>query len=140
MKELNEVKMQRLLDEQLKEEEQQGLPGIEEDADLYRLLFIALADEPADLQNNDLADTVVKQIKIDEQKAEALRYGMIIAAILIAGITAAYFSLKYSNPVVLKSAWIFIAAYKWIFIFFIFCFGLIEIADKNLVKRKLASS
>ena len=45
MKELNEVKMQRLLDEQLKEEEQQGLPGIEEDADLYRLLFIALADE-----------------------------------------------------------------------------------------------
>ena len=83
---------------------------------------------------------VVKQIKIDEGKAEVLRYGMIIAAVLIAGITAAYFSLNYSNPVVLKSALIFIATYKWILIFFIFCFGLIEIADKNLVKRKLVNS
>jgi hypothetical protein len=136
MKELNEGKMQRLLYEQLKEDAKQGLPGIEEDADLYRLLFTALADEPDDLHNNDLAHMVVKQIKIDERKEEALRYGIIIAAVLIAGIAAAYFSLHYLNPAALKSALIFIATYKWIFIFFIFCFGLIEIADKKLVKSK----
>jgi uncharacterized membrane protein len=139
MKELNEKEFQRLLDEQFKEVEKQGLHNIEEDADLYRLLFTALADEPTVLQNNDLADMVVKQIKINEQKAETLRYSMIIAAVLIAGITVAYFSLHYINPAVLKSTLIFMATYKWIFIFFLFCFGLIEIADKNLVKRKLVS-
>ena len=139
MKELNEKEFQRLLDEQFKEVEKQGLHNIEEDADLYRLLFTALADEPTVLQNNDLADMVVKQIKINEQKAETLRYSMIIAAVLIAGITVAYFSLHYINPAVLKSTLIFMATYKWIFIFFVFCFGLIEIADKNLVKRKLVS-
>ena len=139
MKELNEKEFQRLLDEQFKEVEKQGLHNIEEDADLYRLLFTALADEPTVLQNNDLADMVVKQIKINEQKAETLRYSMIIAAVLIAGITVAYFSLHYINPAVLKSTLIFMATYKWIFIFFVFCFGLIEIADKNLVKSKLVS-
>jgi hypothetical protein len=137
MEELNEEEIQRLLEQQLKEGGMQELPGSNKDAGLYQLLFAALADEPGTLQNSGLAEAVVKQIKINEQKTESLRYNILIAAVLVAGLLSSYFAISYLNPAVLQSALIFIEAYKWIFIFIIFCFGIIEIADKSLVKRSL---
>lgn len=139
MKQLNEEDIKRLLQQQREQDTKLGLPAGENDAEFYGLLFTALADEPATLPNINLAETVVRQIKINEQKAESFRYSIIIASTLIAGVLSAYFSIGYINPIVLKSALNFIDVYKWIFIFIILCFGIIEIADKNLVKRKLVS-
>ena len=133
MKALSEEEKQQLLEQQLKEGGMHELPGGDKDTALYQLLFTALSVEPEVSQHSDLADVVVKQIKTREQKAESLRYSMIIAAVLIAGVIAAYFSIGYVSPTALKPALSFIVTYKWIFAFIIFCFGLIEIADRKLV-------
>ena len=140
MKQLKEEDIKRLLEEQQEEGGRQGLPADENEEAIYRLLFTALADEPATLPDIDLAETVVKQIKINEQKAESFRYTLAIAAVLIGGMLSAYFAISYISPANLKPALNFIDAYKWIFIFIIFCFALIEIADKTLIKRNLLSS
>jgi hypothetical protein len=89
------------------------------------------------LQNINLAEAVVEQIKTNEQRAESLKYNLIIVAVLIAGIVSAYFAIDYINPIVLKSVLNFIDAYKWILIFIFVCFAAIEAGDKKLVKRKL---
>ena len=107
---------------------------------LFRRWIAALADEPAFLPKTDLAEAVVKQIKINDQKAEAWRYNSITASVVIVGALSAYFAIGYINPDALKSALNFIEAYKWIFLFVIPCFVVIEIADKNLVKRKFVGS
>jgi len=138
MKALSEQEIQELLEQQLKEGGMRELPGSDKNEELYHLLFTALAAEPEVSQHGDLADAVVKQIKIRVQKAESLRYNMIIAAVLIAGVIAAYFSISYVSPTALKPALSFIITYKWIFAFVIFCFGLIEIADRKLVIRSLS--
>ena len=138
MKALSEEEIQELLEQQLKEGGMRELPGTDKNAELYHLLFTALSAEPEVSRHSDLADAVVKQIKTREQKAESLRYSMIIAGVLIAGVIAAYFSISYVSPTALKPALSFIITYKWIFAFVIFCFGLIEIADRKLVIRSLS--
>jgi hypothetical protein len=137
MKVPSEEEIQQMLEQQLKEGRIHELPGSNEDTALYRLLFTALADEPETLQNIDLAEAVVKQIKAREQKAESFRYIMVIATVLIAGAIGGYFSIIYFNPAFLNPVLNFILLYRWIFIFIIFCFGIIEIADKKLVIRSL---
>lgn len=138
MKALSEEEIQQQLEQQLKEGGMQELVGNDKDRALYQLLFTALALEPEVLQHSDLADAVVKQIKARQQKAESLRYSMVIAAVLVIGVIAAYFSIIYINPTVLKPTFSFIVTYKWIFAFIIFCFALIEIADRKLVIKSLS--
>jgi hypothetical protein len=140
MKAPNEKEIQRLLDEQLKENGEPGLLSSvsKEDEELYKLLFTTLADEPTDLQNVSLAEGVIKKIKAKEQKAESLRYLSLIAATLILGLLYAYCATYYISQPVLTSILSFIADYKWIFLFIICSVIIIEIADKNLVKRKSA--
>jgi hypothetical protein len=133
MKALSEEEIQQLLEQQLKEGRMQELPGNDRDTALYQLLFTALAAEPETSKNIDLAEAVVKQIKMRQQKAESLRYSMVIAAVLVAGIIGAYFSINYVSPTVVEPALNFMITYKWIFAFVIFCVGLIEIADRKLV-------
>jgi hypothetical protein len=138
MKALNDEEIKRMLDEQLKEDGKSPLTGNDEDAALYRLLFTALADEPAELQNAGLAESVIQQIKINGQKTEALRYKMIIVAVLMAGIVSAYFAIGYVSPASLLAVLSFIYLYKWIFVFIALCMAAIETADKSLIKRKIA--
>jgi hypothetical protein len=140
MKELNEKELKRLLEEQLEQDGKQLSPGNDDDAALYRLLFTALADEPNTSVNINLAESVIKQIKINELKKESIRYNMLIAFVLIAGVLSAYFAISYISPAALNSALNFIETYRWIAIFIILCFGIIQIADKNLVKRNLLSN
>jgi len=140
MKEPNEKELKQLLEEQLEQDGEQRSPGNDDDAALYRLLFTALADEPETPGNVDLAESVVKQIKIDELKKESIRYNMLIAFVVIAGVLSAYFAINYISPAALNSALNFIDTYRWIVVFIILCFGIIQIADKNLVKKNLLSS
>ncbi len=133
MKAPSDEEIQQLLEQQLKEGGLHELPGSDEDSTLYRLLFTALAAEPEVSRHSDLAKAVVKQIKTREQKAESLRYGVIIATVLVTGVIGAYFSISYVSPAIVGPALNFILAYKWIFAFIILCFGLIQIADKKLV-------
>ena len=140
MKELNEKELKRLLEEQLEQDGKERSPGNDDDAALYRLLFTALADAPDTPVNIDLAESVVKQIKINELKKEAIRYNMLIAFVVIAGVLSAYFAISYISPVALNSALNFIETYRWIAVFIILCIGIIQIADKNLVKKNLLSS
>ncbi|MDB5136863.1 MAG: hypothetical protein JWP37_3466 [Mucilaginibacter sp.] len=139
MKELNEEDIQRLLEQHLKENGKQELPGSNKDIALYQLLFTALAGEPNTLKSGDMADAVIKQIQINEKKAESFRYNLIIGAVLAGGILFAYFVLNYIDPATLKSVLNLISGYKWIVVFIILCFAIIEIADKKIVKRKFAA-
>jgi hypothetical protein len=139
MKAPNDEEIKRLLDEQLTEDEKQGSPGSEKDVALYQILFTALADEPADLKYTGLAEAVLARIKIKQQRAEALRYDMLIAAVIVGGLIFTYFAIANISPTLLNPALSFINTYKWIFIFAALCFAIIEIADKNLVKRKLVN-
>jgi len=139
MKELSEKELKRLLEEQLEQDGKQRSPG-NDDAAFYRLLFTALADEPDAFKNIDLAESVVKQIQVNELKKESIRYNLLIVFVFIAGMLSAYFAISYISPVFLKSALNFIDVYKWIAVFIILCFGIIQIADKNLVKKNLLSS
>jgi hypothetical protein len=139
MKERSEEDIQRMLEQQFKENRKQADPADDDkDVVLYRLLFTALTDEPDTLKGTNLAETVVKQIQTDEKKAESFRYNMVIAGTLIAGVVSAYFSLNYIDPVFSKSVLHFIDTYKWTVLFIALCVTAIEIADKNLVKRKFA--
>jgi len=140
MKALNDEEIKRLLEEQLTEDEKQGSPRSEKDVALYQILFTALADEPANLKHNGLAEAVLAQIKVKQQRAEALRYSMLIAAVIVGGLIFTYFAIAYMSPTLLSPALSFIYTYKWIFIFIALCIASIEIADKNLVKRKLVNS
>ncbi len=140
MKELNEKELKRLLEEQLEQDGKERSPGNDDDATLYRLVFTALADEPNTTVNIDLAESIVKQIKINELKKESIRYNMLIAFVVIAGVLSAYFAINYISPAALNSALNFIGTYRWIAVFIILCFGIIQIADKNLVKKNLLSS
>jgi hypothetical protein len=140
MKELNEKELKRLLEEQLEHDGKQRSTGNDDDVDLYRLLFTALADEPTALPGLDLADAVIGQIKAREQKRESIRYKIAIVAVILTGLVFAYFSANYINPSLSKPILNFIATYKWLLLFIILCFGVIEIADKNLVKKNLLSS
>ena len=140
MKELNEKELKRLLEEQLEHDGKQRSPGNDDDAVLYRLLFTALADEPETPENKDLAESVIKQIKINELKKESIRYNMLIVFVIITGILFAYFAISYISPGAQNSALNFIETYKWITLFIILCIGIIQIADKNLVKKNLLSS
>jgi hypothetical protein len=140
MKELNEKELKRLLEEQLAQDGKERSPENDDDADIYRLLFTALADEPNTPLNIDLAESVVKQIKINELKKESIRYNMLIVFVVIAGLLSAYFAISYINPAALNSALNFIETYRWIVVFIILCFGIIQVADKNLVKKNLSST
>jgi len=139
MKELNEKELKRLLEEQSEQDRNQGSPFNDDDAALYRMLFTALADEPNMRQDNDLAETVIKQLKANELKKESARYNLLIVFVLIAGILSAYFAISYISPSALNSTLNYVVAYKWVALFIILCFGIIQMADKNLVKRKLVT-
>jgi hypothetical protein len=137
MKEPNEKELKQLLEEQLERDGKQQSPGNDDDAAIYRLLFTALAEEPDTAGNIDLAESVIKQIKINELKKESIRYNLLIVFVFIAGILSAYFAISYISPATLNSALNFIETYRWIAVFIILCFGIIQIADKNLVKKNL---
>ena len=137
MKAIKEEDIQQLAEQQFKKTSGGLSPGNEDDIALYGLLFNALAEEPDGLQSTGLANAVVEQIIADKKTAESIRYNIVIAAVVVAGLAAAYFSLSYVDPATLKSVVGFITVYKWIALFIILCFALIETADKNLVKRKL---
>jgi hypothetical protein len=140
MKTRNDQEIKRLLEEQLTEDENRGVPRSEKDAALYQILFTALADEPDNLKHTGLAEAVLAQIKIKQQRAEASRYNALIAAVIVGGLVFSYFAIAYISPALLNRALSFIYTYKWIFIFIALCFAIIEIADKNLVKRKLVNN
>ena len=140
MKELSEEELKQLLEEQFEQDNNQGALCKDDDAALYRLLFTVLAVEPSTLQNIDLAESVVEQIKTDELKKESIRYNLLVVLVIIAGILSAYFAINYISPVALNSALNFIETYRWILVFIILCFGIIQIADKKLVKKSLAIS
>ena len=140
MKESNEKELKRLLEEQLEQDGKQQSPENNDDAAIYRLLFTALADEPHIPVNIDLAESVIKQIKINELKKESIRYNMLIVFVIITGVLFAYFAISYISPGAQNSALNFIETYKWITLFIILCIGIIQIADKNLVKKNLLSS
>jgi hypothetical protein len=137
MKERNEEHIEQLIAQQLGEDGNTGT-DILKDSALYRELLVSLADEPADFININLADPVIAHIKLKQEKAESIRFWLAIAGVLIAGIVATCFAVNYLSPPTLISAFNFIDVYKWLFIFAVFCFALIQVADKNLVKRKLA--
>ena len=137
MKKLSEEDITRLIAEQLTEDKVHGATPDGGDEELYQVLFTALADEPFAPANPNLANAVVQQINLEEQKAEARRYVMAIAAVIIVGILISYISINYISPDFLSSIANLVLPYKWIILFVIACFSLIEIADKNLVKRKL---
>lgn len=134
---MKEEKIKQMLKEQLEHDEKPALPGMDDDTDLYLLLFSVLNDEPQSLRGINLADEVIKQIKIQEEKQDSLQYSLIISSVIISGLIFAYLSLNYINPVVLKSTLYFIDNYKWICVFVIICITAIEVVDKYLVRRKL---
>jgi len=136
MKELNEEEFARLLAQQLKED---GTgTDIDKDSVIYRELFSVLADDPVGLRNPGLADAVVAQISASEEKADVRKYNLAIAALLVVWILATYFTMNYISPSTLRSAFDFIGVYKWLFAFIILSFVIIQLADKSLVKNKLA--
>jgi len=138
MKELSDEEFQQILGQQL-EPDEKGVPPVnEQDAVIYRALFNALAEEPLDIQNANLANAVINEIKLREQKAEATRYILLITAIVIAGLLFTYFAANYISPAELAAIFKFINIYKWVLLFLVFCFAMIQVADSSLVKKKLA--
>ncbi len=138
MKRLSEEDITRLIAEQLTEDNEQGVIVDSGDAELYQVLFTALADAPVESANFNLANAVVQQIKIEEQRADTRKYIMAIAAVIVGGIFISYISINYINPNFLSSVVNLVLPYKWITLFVVVCVALIEIADKNFVKRKLS--
>jgi hypothetical protein len=130
MESLDDEEIQRLIEEQLKTH---GVPDVsekDEDARLYRLLFTELKNDPANAKASQLAERVVGQIWLKQDRTEQIGYAVSIFAVflLISGLV--YGALVFTNTVFTGGITYVFVAHKSIFIFIVLAFCAIQFLDR----------
>jgi len=135
MKKLNDEEIQRLLEHNLAEAGRKDIPADDNDLQMYQLLFTELAKEPQVQLKINLSEEVVRRIQIRKDAKEAFRYYVAVTAIIIIGFIYACIAAFTFNPDTVTMAFTIILKYKWILIFTLISFLIIQLLDKTLVKR-----
>lgn len=91
MENLDDDEVQRLIQQQLKADKQTGLPGNDNDVQLYNMLFKVLAENPYAIADSPLADNLARNLGLRQENVDRICYHLMITAaiLLILGITYA---------------------------------------------------
>ena len=132
---MDDEEIQRLIEQQLKGTQVSTKPEDDKDAVLYRLLFKELSYYPFEIKGNQLAENVVRQIQMKQEKWEQIYYMLFIFALtlFISGLT--YYALLMDNSALINTITQFLLSNRVICLFIVLCFGLIQVLDKFLVNR-----
>ncbi len=133
MKKLTDEEIQKLLDEQAVS----SFDSI--DMKTYQLLFEALEEAPSEGLPMGFADQVVREAAHISLKRQIRYYWLLIgASILIALSASMAIIFFYQQPSAIKIlAWL--AEARWIILFGLLMFALVQVADYRLVNRKQTS-
>jgi hypothetical protein len=134
MENIDDEEIQRLIEAQLK---MPGAPlGGEKygDAELYRLLFKELENTPAMKEGSQLADRVVRQIRLKKERWERISYSASILAIFLSISGLVYAALASTNAALSCEIAQFFLANKSICLFIVFAFCAIQFLDRYRLK------
>jgi len=133
MKEMSDEELQQWL------ENKQQLPAekvADKDANAYRALFEALAEEPSNGLPYDFAAKIARHIGAREKRSNELKYNLVAALVFLGALGLIYSLLVFFTPdqasLLLK--------YKWILLLFPPSFIVIQYFDQRLVKARIFNS
>ncbi len=138
MKEINDEELQKLI-------EQQFTTGLKPDASLegneqlYTALFNILSEQPELPEYSSLADNVVNVIEREASRKESVRYGWAIAGVIAGSLIFLAAALLLINPVELTATFISLKSNIGIASFIAVAITVIEIMDRNLVKKRITN-
>jgi len=134
MENLDDEEIQRLTEQQINSAESITGTTADQDAQLYRTLFTELKHDPAKAQTS-IADAVIRQIIIQQERAERIYYGLVIGAVALVISALTYFAVKKTDNSLLDKLSQFLLDNKMICIFILCAFCAIQLLDRFLTKR-----
>lgn len=129
MKESNDEKLQRLLDEGCGSSDEL----LNNNGKAYKILFTALSKEPEKGLPFDFAAKVTRRITVQQKQSNELKYHIVALGIFIGLMVLTCLILTFYGSI----TWGDVLKFKWIFILLPLIFMLIQYFDQKLVKAKL---
>ena len=139
MNELNDEKIQQLLEKGLSPSGEDMPLTASEDFKAYKLLFDALEKEHPTGLSPRFAASVTGKIKAKENRRQDIKLHLLVIVLLITGIAGAYFSLIMLNKEYAAQLITTLDNSKWILLFVLSVIGIIQFLDKKLVKNHQAA-
>lgn len=139
MEELNDDEIQKRFDAQarLNPRELEELAATNADARLYRLLYEGLAREPGLHLSPGFSRRVAAGISAEQKKAATVKAYAIAALCLLATLVVAFALINSFNQSHFVRTVYLLAGLKWKFLFAAASYGLVQLADHLLIRRRL---
>ena len=134
MENLDDEEIQRLIEAQLK------IPGAPVggekygDAELYRLLFKELENTPITKKGSQLAERVVRRVRLKKERWDRISYSVSILAIFLSISGLVYAALAWTNAALPGEIARVFVAYKSICLFIVLAFCAIQFLDRYRLK------
>jgi hypothetical protein len=139
MNDLNDEKIQQLLEKGLPPSGEDMSLAASEDFKAYKLLFDALEREPSAGLSLRFAATVTGKIKAKENRRQDIKLHLLVIVLLITGIACAYFSLIMLNKEYAAQLITTLDNSKWILLFTLSVICIVQFLDKKLIKNHQAA-
>lgn len=137
MKNENEELIQQLIEDQLQGAEIGNQQLNNQDAEVYQVLFKELSDTSYVANDFNLADDVIREISRKEEKAESVKYSVIIFMIIVTGLIVAYLSIILVSPALIQIIFNKMITHKEICLFIILSLSVIQVLDKIFIKKSI---
>lgn len=135
MKNENEELIQQLIERQLKGlDDDHCQPDNQEDAKVYEILFRELSDAPYLPNDFTLEDDVIKEISKKQEKAESVKYAVVIFTISFIFLLLTCLSVMVVKPAFIQTAFSKITTHSEIYLFIVLSLTVIQAIDKIFVK------
>lgn len=135
MKDLDDEEIQRIIEDQLKFNRLPEDIKKDGDAELYRILFIGLAEDHSDTLNYCLADKVGAQIQKRQDRREGINYSFLILVIVLLIGCLIGEGIELANNTQLKALGQWVVNHKTILLFILFAFFVIQVLDRYLKRN-----
>jgi hypothetical protein len=133
MKELNNDDIQRMFEHELIKPDDTS-PQAREDVDAYKMLFNALNQHPEVNIPHNFAVNVASAVKVKSKSYNLISYYVLLFFILIMSAFAVYVLLLAFNQAATIRISTILSPYKWMLLFALFMFLLIQYIDQKLIK------
>ncbi len=134
MKKLTDEEIQKIIEDQ--QYDKAGGQGEEEDLHAYRLLFEALDEAPADSLSLHFADRVAHKALIQAEQRQNLRYLLLQLLSISVAWPVSIVLLFIYQPVIYQQLSGYLYENRWIVIFSVLMYTLIQIVDYGLVRSR----
>jgi hypothetical protein len=136
MENLDDENIQRLIEEQLKSYQTNAVYKKDEDAALYRVLFVELEKKHLSNKESSLAERVIRQIEMKQERMERIHDSIFIFAILFFISILTYSAIALNNDVLPGRVIHFFVANRFICGFIVLTFFCIQLMDRHIEKRR----